>query len=93
MKAKRTDENQKQIVNQLRKIPGVSVQHTHMIGDGVPDIAVGYKKRNYWFEIKDEKKIPSKKKLTPDEEKWHGEWTGHVAKVETIDEILQIINK
>lgn len=92
MRAKKVDKNQPTIVEQLRKIPGVSVAHTHMIGEGLPDIVVGHRQRNYWIEIKDPNQPPSKRKLTPDEEKWHQQWTGHVAVAETVTDILKIIN-
>lgn len=91
MRAKKVDDNQKILVKHLRMIPGVTVEHTHMIGDGVPDIVVGVRGLNYWLEIKDPGKSPSKRKLTPDEEKWHLKWTGQVAIVETLNDVLKII--
>ena len=46
-KRAKSDDNQKQLVKTLRGIPGVSVSITSALGDGFPDIVVGYKKQNY----------------------------------------------
>ncbi len=46
--AKQVDDNQKQIVRELRQIPGVSV---YVIGQPV-DLLVGYRAKNYLIEIK-----------------------------------------
>lgn len=91
MRAKRVDDNQKRIVDELRKIPGVTVSHTHMIGQGFPDIVVGCKGRNYLFEIKNPRQPKSKRVLTPDEVSWHDGWTGQVDIVETVYDIINII--
>ena len=91
MSAKRVDANQSSIVRALREI-GASVQSLADLGKGVPDIAVGYHGKNYLFEIKDWKQPPSKRRLTPDEKKWHQAWNGQVHVVETFDEALKIIS-
>lgn len=91
MRGNRIDANQNEVVTALRKL-GFSVAITSMLGKGFPDLVVGTNKCNYLFELKDNKKTPSQKKLTPDEEKFFAGWRGQVNKVETIDEILEIIN-
>jgi Holliday junction resolvase len=90
MRAKKVDDNQKEIVRQLRQL-GVSVQHLHTVGDGCPDLLLGHKGKNFLVELKDARKIPSKKKLTPDEETFFNEWRGQVSKCETLEEILKVI--
>ena len=92
MRAKRVDANQKKIVEQLRKI-GASVTVTSMIGEGFPDVVVGFRGKNFLIEIKDESKSPSQRKLTPDEQRWHLRWRGQAAICKNFDEILDIINK
>lgn len=92
MRAKKIDRNQPELVNQLRKIPGLTVAHTHTIGKGFPDLAVGFQGKTWLFEVKDPSNIPSQRKLTPDEEQWHKKWTGHVATVETIEDVMRILN-
>lgn len=80
--AARVDANQAEVVMALRRI-GASVQVLHTVGRGCPDILVGYRGRCYLFEIKDGAKYPSARKLTPEEEKWHKDWMGQVAIVES----------
>ena len=92
MKAKRIDSNQKQLVQQLRKIPGVTVAHTHTIGSGFVDLVIGYKKKNFLIELKDSSLPPSRKRLTEDEKRFHDSWTGQVDVVETFEEVLKLIN-
>lgn len=88
---KRTDRNHAEIINSLRKIPGISVFSTHAIGKGFPDIVVGYKQKNYLFEIKDELKSPSQKKLTLSEIEFQLKWKGQYDIVENLSQILTII--
>lgn len=96
---KRTDKNQPKIVEQLRAI-GCTVQHLHTVGQGCPDLLVGFVKKgvnggkfNFLFEIKDPLQPPSKRKLTPDEKVFHESWRGQVDIIETFDDALKIINK
>lgn len=91
MKICRVDANQKQIINSLRMIPSISVFPTHMVGKGFPDIVVGYKGKNYLFEIKDDAKTKSQTKLTQAEEKFHSAWSGQVDTIKTIEQILSIL--
>ena len=85
----RVDANQKEIVGFLRAIPGVSVVSLASVGGGVPDILVGFRRRNYIFEIKDPDKIPSQRKLTKAQKEFHETWRGQVAVAETFGEILE----
>ncbi len=89
-RAARTDANQTEIVQMLRKI-GASVQSLAMVGQGVPDLLVGFRGENFLFEIKDGDKPPSKRNLTSDEETWHMRWQGQVQTVNSIDEALQYL--
>ena len=91
MQIKKVDTNQREIVTSLRKIAGVSVFSTHTIGKGFPDIAIGYKGKNYLFEIKDGERPPSQRKLTPDEIKFFDMWTGQIDVVLCLNDILQKI--
>jgi hypothetical protein len=91
MRVRKVDANQAQLVEQLRQIPGLTVAHTHTIGKGFPDLVVAYKGVNYLLEVKDPNKPPSAKKLTPDEQKFHQSWTGRIAVVETVEDVLKLI--
>ena len=85
----RVDSNQKEVVAELRSY-GLSVLHTHQLKNCF-DFLVGYKGLNYAFELKDAKKPPSQKKLTEGEQAFFNSWSGQVDKVETVQEILKII--
>ena len=89
-RAARIDANQTEIVQMLRKI-GASVQSLAMVGQGVPDLLVGFRGENFLFEIKDGDKPPSRRNLTSDEETWHMRWVGQVHTVNNIDEALQYL--
>jgi len=95
MRAKRIDANQPEIVKALRKI-GCSVAVTSAAGDGFPDIVVGRtdihgNKRNWLIEIKDGEKIPSERKLTKDQVKFHNGWKGQIAVVTSAEEAISLI--
>ena len=90
MRASRVDSNQKEIVEALRKA-GATVLHTHQLKNCF-DILVGYKGINYIVEIKDGKKPPSKRSLTPGEEKFRDEWMGgEYYIIESIEQALKLI--
>lgn len=88
---KRVDDNQKEIVTELREI-GATVQHLHTIGKGCPDILVGFGGRNYLFEIKDPSKPPSQTKLTPAELKWSLDWTGQYNIIYNITDATEVFH-
>jgi hypothetical protein len=88
--ARRVDANQRAIVAALRDV-GASVEHLHTLGEGAPDLLVGFRGVNTLLEVKDGSKPPSRRRLTPDEATWHAAWRGQVTVVETIDEALAAI--
>ena len=89
-RAAKVDANHGAIVRALRAV-GCSVQSLARVGEGCPDLAVGYHGRNYLLEVKDGSKPPSARKLTPDEQGWHERWRGAVLVVETVDEALEAV--
>lgn len=89
---RKVDSNQADLVKQIRKIPGVSVLHIHVVGKGAPDIIIGYRKRNFLIEIKDPAKCKSQKKLTILEDQFHNTWKGQVYTAETFEDILWLLN-
>ncbi len=84
----KVDKNQPEIVNALRKIPGVKVQV------GMDDILVGYKGKNYWFEIKEPDTVSTvthqvkPSKIKQSQHKLIEHWTGQYSIVWSIDQIL-----
>ena len=92
MRARKIDKNQPLLVQQMRKL-GMSVFVTSAVGNGFVDAVAGFRNINYLFEIKDPDKPPSGRKLTPDEQEFFNTWKGKVFKVETIDDVIKIINQ
>lgn len=89
-RAANIDRNQPEVVKALRAV-GATVQHLHPVGDGCTDLLVGYRGVNYCLEVKDGRKPPSERRLTPDQEKWHRSWVGQKAVVTSVEEALQAI--
>ena len=79
--AAKVDANQPEIVKQLRKIPGVTVETQH------DDILVGYKGITYWFEIK----VNEKSAIKPSQKYLNENWTGHYQIVWDIKQIMEAI--
>jgi hypothetical protein len=77
MRAAKVDANHGEIVDALRKI-GASVQSLAAVGDGCPDLLVGFRGRNLLIEVKDGSKPPSGRKLTAAQSCWHWAWIGDV---------------
>lgn len=90
MRRPAADANQPAIVGALRAM-GASVQHLHMVGQGCPDIAVGYRGQTFLIEIKDGAKKPSDRELTGPQKAWHTSWRGHVAIAESVSDAMEII--
>ena len=82
----KVDANQPQILKQLKQL-GISYKPVHQI-KGFCDIIVGFKGKNYLFEIKPNDKA----KLTSGEQLFHDYWSGQINVVTSIDEILNILN-
>lgn len=74
------DANQGRIVAALRKI-GCTVAITSHVGNGFPDLLVGYQGRTVLLEVKDGDKYPSERKLTEAEAHFLATWTGGPAVV------------
>lgn len=89
VRAKRTDANQKIIVEMFRKL-GFSVFVSSSIGHGFPDIVCGKNGINLLVEIKDGDKPPSARKLTEEEEKFRESWNGQYCVVTCVEEVMRI---
>lgn len=92
--AARTDGNHTEIVEALRKA-GAFVQSMAAMGKGVPDVLVGYKGLWNVLEIKDGRKVTSKRKLTMDEVKWLMDVRNRapVHVVESVEQALEVIKE
>jgi hypothetical protein len=86
-----TDGNQAAIVAALRAV-GASVHPCHAVGQGFPDLAVGYAGETYLTEVKDPSQPKHRHALTPAQVEFHAAWRGRpIAKVFTVKEALQAI--
>lgn len=86
-RAARLDSNHPNVVKALRSA-GMTVQSLAAVGQGVPDLLVGWRGLNLVMELKDGAKPPSAQALTADETKWHESWGGHVVIVRDSDEAV-----
>ena len=89
--AAKIDSNQPDIVKDLRKINGVTVELNH------DDILVGYKGLTYWFEIKTPECVSKQTGLILEsakktsQKKLEKEWKGHYRIISNVNEILSDI--
>ncbi len=74
-RAARVDANHEQVVVALQAA-GATVQSLAAVGQGVPDLLVGFQGKTLLMEIKDGKKPPSARRLTEQQLVWHGAWRG-----------------
>jgi Holliday junction resolvase len=91
MRAGRVDANQNEIVAVFRQL-GCSVAITSNVRGGFPDIVVGVNGLNLLVEIKDGSKVPSARKLTDDEQRFHDNWKGRAVVVESVDDVVALVN-
>lgn len=84
--ARKIDSNQAEIMAALRQV-GATVHSLHRVGQGVPDLLVGFRGLNYLLEVK----RPKGGKTTPQQDKFHTEWNGNSQIVTSIDQSLKAI--
>lgn len=90
-RAAKVDANQGVVVEGLIEV-GATVKSLAAVGNGMPDLLVGYQGRTYLLEVKDGSKPPSARKLTPMQIAWHRDWRGgDVAIVTSLDDALTAI--
>jgi hypothetical protein len=69
------------------------VADTSRVGDGWPDIVVGFRGKNWLLEIKDGSKPPSKRKLTAEQEQFVAYWRGQWACVKSEAEAIELVTR
>jgi Holliday junction resolvase len=79
------------VVKALRKI-GATVADTSGVGEGFPDIVCGFRGVNWMIEVKDGKKPPSRRKLTPDQAEFFMAWRGQYAVVESAEQAIALVS-
>lgn len=87
----KVDANQAEIVKALRQI-GCSVVSIATVGGGCPDLVVAVNPAtNILLEVKDGDKVPSQRKLNPDQVKFHREWKGPIHVVEDKEQAIALV--
>lgn len=89
-RAAKVDTTQAEIVGALKAM-GATVQHLHTVGEGCPDLLIGWRGRNWLIECKPRIGSPSQRNLRPNQREWHDGWKGQVAVVETPEAALAVI--
>lgn len=89
-RAAKVDANHGKIVAALRKA-GASVFSGAALGQGFPDLIVGYGGRTFLCEVKDGSKPPSARKLTDDQVKFKADWKGDWTLLESIEGVQHFI--
>jgi hypothetical protein len=74
-RAGRTDANHGAIIAVGRYV-GATMVPTGGVGDGFPDVVVGWRGETLLVEIKDGSRVPSERKLKPSQIEWQREWKG-----------------
>lgn len=87
----KTDANHADIVDALRRV-GASVVSLANVGNGVPDLLVGFNGRTCLLEIKDGSKPPSHQTLTKAQLDFISVWRGSsIAIVNSVDGALRVL--
>ena len=86
----KTDANHSVIVAAFRKL-GCSVLSLAPLGNGAPDLAVGYGGLTCLVEVKDGAKPPSAQALTPDQKQFMDTWTGGVRLVNSLEAVVETV--
>ena len=88
----KVDGNQARVVTALRCVPGVSAEPgLSRLGQGWPDLLVGYQVKTWPVELKDSAQPASKRKLTEDEVRWAERWRGSYILATDAETILKQI--
>jgi hypothetical protein len=86
-RAARVDANHAAIVAALRRL-GCSVLDLSRVGDGCPDLLVGFRGRNYLMELKYADGI-----LTTDQHRFLRDWRGRpVLLIHSVEEAVAVLN-
>lgn len=85
------DANHEAVVSALRSC-GATVHSLAAVGDGCPDLLVGWRGMTILVEVKDGSKPPSRRRLTQAQVDWHAAWRGGmVAIVESPEAVLALL--
>lgn len=89
-RAAKVDRNQNDVVQALEAI-GATVTLLSQVGEGCPDLLVGFRGANHLIEVKDGELAPSARKLTPPQKKWHAGWRGKAHVANSVADAIAIV--
>lgn len=84
---KRVDNNQKQIIHTFIAL-GASVLNLSRVGEGCPDILIGYKNQSVLCEIKQNEKSTFTESQIKFMQNWRG---GTVSRIDSVDAAIRLI--
>ena len=86
-RAARVDLNQSPIVKAFRQL-GCSVVVTSGMGEGFPDLVVGFMRQNYLIECKS-----ARGKLTPEQHEFFVKWRGQYDVIRSKEEVVEFVKR
>jgi endogenous inhibitor of DNA gyrase (YacG/DUF329 family) len=87
----KVDENHKEIVDAMKAV-GASIIDTSRLGQGMPDLIVGFRGQTILLEIKNPKTQYGRKGLNANQRKWAEGWTGGpLSIVDSVDAALRVL--
>jgi len=89
-RAAKIDANQSGIVKLAWRI-GATVQSLAAVGNGCPDLLLGYRGVNYLVEVKDGSLARSRRQLNERQESWHQRWSGAVVIIGSDEELMALL--
>ena len=88
-RAAKVDRNHGEVRDTLRAC-GWTVVDTASVGGGFPDLIAARRGAVVFIEVKDGALPPSRKRLTPEEERWHGLMLGAGADVRVVEDAASV---
>lgn len=89
-RAARVDGNHREVVDEFRRL-GCSVLDMSRLGEGAPDLLIGYGGISLLVEVKDGSKPPSKRVLTTDQVQWWLDWKENPRVVRNHEQVAETV--
>ena len=90
-RAARLDGNHREVVDEFRRF-GCSVLDMSRLGEGTPDLLIGYGGISLLVEVKDGKRPPSRRTLTGDQVDFWLSWKQNPRVVKNLEEVAKTVN-
>jgi Holliday junction resolvase len=84
---RRVDENQSQLINTFIAL-GASVLNLSRVGEGCPDLLIGYKNKSVLVEVKTNERKPFTESQVKFMQNWRG---GAVSRIDSVDAAIRLI--